>query len=304
MKGVVMFSVVVNILSHKQTFLARVVLLPLVMYFYVFLHDAVFITPKSAPGTNTVQVLLFNPGRKILQKFQAVANVAVAASVVFTLFVFLEASLVIGLVVTRVALPELLLFMNGLYVTQEMILSGHFHATVRTVVGLHLIVTGFHVFLVTLRVGRDMTALRANIILPGFYARLTRLKLRIIRVSLVIQGVFSLVLVWLLLLLCRDLPRVTHLEVSQQGGAAGKLQFTTLVWAEEDCGQGDVLPTVLQYGGSRQSRHGGFGGDRPAISILNQLIAQRILSNDPTWCQCGSISRQPADPEPHSPPQS
>ena len=223
MKGMIMLSVVVNILSHKQTLLARVMFLPLVMNFYVFLDDAVFITPKSTPGTNAVQVLLFNAGRKILQKFQAVANVAVASSVVFTLFVFLEASLVIGLVITRVALPELLLFMNGLYVTQEVILSGHFHTTVRTVVGLHLIVTGFHVFLVTLRVGRDMTALRANIILPGFCARLTRLKLRIIRISLVIQGVFSLMLVLLLLHLGRDLPRVTHLEVSQQGGSAGKL---------------------------------------------------------------------------------
>ena len=66
MKGVVMFSVVVNILSHKQTFLARVVLLPLVMYFYVFLHDAVFITPESTPGTNAVEILFFDPGRKVL----------------------------------------------------------------------------------------------------------------------------------------------------------------------------------------------------------------------------------------------
>ena len=100
MKGMVMLSVVVNILSHKQTLLARVMFLPLVMNFYVFLHDAVFITPKSTPGTNTVQVLLFHSGWKILQKFQAVANIAVATSVMFALFVFLEAGLVIGLVIT------------------------------------------------------------------------------------------------------------------------------------------------------------------------------------------------------------
>ena len=223
MKGVVMFSVVINILTNKQAFLARVMLLSLVMYFYVFLHDAVFITPKSTPGTNAVQVLLFDSGRQILEKLQAVANVAVASPVMFTLFVFLEASLVIGLVVARVALPELLLLVDGLYVAQEMILPGHFHATVRTVVGLHLFVTGFHVFLVTLRVGCHMSALGANIILLGFGARLSGLQLRIIRVSLVIQGVFSLRLGLLLLLLCRDLPSVTHLEMSQQGGSAGKL---------------------------------------------------------------------------------
>ena len=54
-------------------------------------------------------------------------------------------------------------------------------------------------------------------------------------------------------LLCRDLPGVTHLEVSQQGGPAGQLQLTALVGAEEDGGQGDVLSAVLQYGGGRQS---------------------------------------------------
>ena len=253
MKGMVMFSVVVHILSHKKTLLARVMLLSLVMYFYVFLHDAVFITPKSTPGTNTVQVLLFHSGRKILQKFQTVANVAVAPSVMFALFVFLEASLVVGLVITRVTLPELLLLMDGLYVTQEVILPGHLDATVRTVVGLRLLVTGFHVFLVTLRVGRHIPALGANMILPGLPSpRLAALQLRVVRVTLVLQGVLSLMLVLLVLglLLRRDLPGVAHLEVSQQGGAAGQLQFTALVWAEEDCGQGDVLPTVLQDRGS------------------------------------------------------
>ena len=100
MKGMVMFSVVVHILPHKETLLARVMLLPLVMNFYVFLHDAVFITPKSTPGTNTVQVLLFHPGGKILQRLEAVANVTVTASGMFALFVFLEAGLVIGLVIT------------------------------------------------------------------------------------------------------------------------------------------------------------------------------------------------------------
>ena len=99
MKGVIMFSVVVNILSHKQTLLARVVLLPLVMYFYVFLDNAVFVTPKSTPGAHAVEVLLLDSWRKVEETVQTVADVTVPAALVFTLPVFLVAGLVVGLVV-------------------------------------------------------------------------------------------------------------------------------------------------------------------------------------------------------------
>ena len=84
-----------------------------------------------------------------------------------------------------------------------------------------------------------MATIAANVFLPSLDPRLG-----IVRVTLIVLRSGEL------LLLGGDVSGVTHLEVSQQGGSAGKLQFTTLVWAEEDRGQGDILPTVLQDGGS------------------------------------------------------
>ena len=99
MVGVVMFCVVVHGLTNKETFLAGVMLLSLVMYFYVFLDNAVFVTPKSTPGAHAVEVLLLDSWRKVEETVQTVADVTVPAALVFTLPVFLVAGLVVGLVV-------------------------------------------------------------------------------------------------------------------------------------------------------------------------------------------------------------
>ena len=156
-----------------------------------------------------------------------------------------------------------------------MILSGDLHTAVRAVVGLGLIMATLHVLLVTVGGGRDVTTLVTNIFLPSPHGRL-----RIVWVTLIVEGASGLLLP-LPLLLLRDLPRVAHLEVSQQCRSRRKLQFAALVRAEEDCGQGDVLVTVLQYGGGRQSRHGGLRGIRPETTFRDKRLSLRS-----TWCQC------------------
>ena len=99
-----------------------------------------------------------------------------------------------------------------MYIKQEMIFSGHFYSAVRTVVSLDRLVTRFHVFFMTLRAAGYIAALCANIILPAFRSCLLDIQQRIVRVTLVLQLVLRVVMV--VVLLWRNLPGVTHLEVS------------------------------------------------------------------------------------------
>jgi hypothetical protein len=71
-ESMIVFSIVIHTLAYKDTLLTRIVLLPLMVYFNVFLHYTVLVTLKHTPSTNTLQISLSKSSRQTLQRLYTV----------------------------------------------------------------------------------------------------------------------------------------------------------------------------------------------------------------------------------------
>ena len=134
MKFIVMLCIFIHILPHKVTFFARIMLLVLMVKLNVFLHKGVSVGLVRTPCADACQVFQFEVWRKVLKILHTVSAVTVASNHVLLLYVFLETGLIACLVITRLTLPERLLLVDRLYMTDKMILSGHCDITLVTFV--------------------------------------------------------------------------------------------------------------------------------------------------------------------------